>query len=295
MPGSQRLGMMQTEEEEKWSVEMEIEAQQYFQPIFERLRREPDDTLVSDLVNRVIPEWGRPLNDNELHAEMMADTFVGGSETSTNAIGYGVKLLIENPGAWRRLKSDPDKYLRTFIEEVLRLESPVQGLFRTAAIDIELHGITIPGGAMINIRYAAGQPRRTGIRVPGGTGPRAEQAGQAPRFRIRHTPLPRRAPRAAGTVLFFQGPGGSHRRDVVRAGQERFHHRAELRAKGAQGTAHRVQAGDLTRRPGHTERASRSTRTRAVQSICIFIPGSAAMPDRVSRFARPPVPLPASP
>ena len=96
----QRLGMMQTEEEEAWSVDMEIEAQHYFQPIFERLRREPDGTLLSELVNREIPEWGRALNDNELHAEMMADTFVGGSETTTNAIAYGVKLLIENPHVW---------------------------------------------------------------------------------------------------------------------------------------------------------------------------------------------------
>lgn len=152
----QRLGMMQTEAEEKWSVEMEIEAQHYFQPIFERLRKAPDDTLLSELVNRVIPEWGRPLNDNELHAEMMADTFVGGSETTTNAIGFGVKLLIENPHIWQALKADPDKHLRTFIEEVLRLEGPVQGLFRTAAKDLELHGVTIPAGSMLNIRYAAG-------------------------------------------------------------------------------------------------------------------------------------------
>ncbi len=151
----QRLGMMQTEEEELWSVEMEIEAQHYFQKIFDRLRVNPDDTLISELVNRVIPEWGRPLNDNELHAEMMADTFVGGSETSTNAIAYGVKLLIENPTIWERLKSDPEKYLRTFCEEVLRLECPVQGLFRMAAKDIEIQGVQIPAGSMINIRYAA--------------------------------------------------------------------------------------------------------------------------------------------
>lgn len=151
----QRLGAMQTEEEEQWSVEMEIEAQHYFQPIFERLREEPDDTLLSDLVNRVIPEWGRTLTDEELHAEMMADTFVGGSETSTNAIAYGVKLLIEDNDAWEKLKSDPDKYLKTLVEEVLRLESPVQGLFRHAVNDFELHGVTIPAGAMVNIRYAA--------------------------------------------------------------------------------------------------------------------------------------------
>ena len=151
----QRLGMMQTEEEEQWSVEMEIEAQHYFQPIFERLRKEPDDTLLSDMVNRVIPEWERPLTDNELHAEMMADTFVGGSETTTNAIGYGLKLLIENPDVWQKLRSNPDKYLRTFCEEVVRLEGPVQGLFRMAANDIEMHGVLIPKGAMINVRYAA--------------------------------------------------------------------------------------------------------------------------------------------
>ncbi len=151
----QRLGMMQTEAQERWSVEMEIEAQHYFQKVFERLRKEPDNTLLSEMVNRVIPEWGRPLNDNELHAEMMADTFVGGSETTTNAISAGVMLLIQNPQVWQRLKSDPDRHLKTFIEEVLRLEGPVQGLFRTAAQDIELHGVTIPKGAAINIRYAA--------------------------------------------------------------------------------------------------------------------------------------------
>ena len=151
----QRLGMMQTEEEERWSVEMEIEAQHYFQPIFERLRKKPDDTLLSDMVNRVIPEWGRALSDNELHAEMMADTFVGGSETTTNAIGYGMKLLIENPRVWQKLKGDPDRYLRTFCEEVVRLEGPVQGLFRMAANDVEMHGVTIPRGTMVNIRYAA--------------------------------------------------------------------------------------------------------------------------------------------
>ncbi len=151
----QRLGMMQTEEEERWSVEMEIEAQHYFQAIFEKLRKTPDDTLVSEMVNRVIPEWGRPLNDNELHAEMMADTFVGGSETSTNAISAGVMLLIQNPDVWAKLKSNPDEYLRTFVEEVLRLEGPVQGLFRNAAADIELHGVLIPKGSLINVRYAA--------------------------------------------------------------------------------------------------------------------------------------------
>ena len=150
-----RLALVQTEEEERWSVEQEIEAQHYFQPIFERLREQPDSTLLSELVNTVIPEWGRALTDEELHAEMMADTFVGGSETTTNALSAGVMLLVQNPNVWARLKSDPERYLRAFIEEVLRLEGPVQGLTRFAAADIELHGVTIPKGSVVNVRYAA--------------------------------------------------------------------------------------------------------------------------------------------
>jgi cytochrome P450 len=151
----QRLGMMQTEEEALWSTEMEIEAQHYFQPIFERLRVEPNDTLLSDLVNTVIPEWGRTLTDEELHAEMMADTFVGGSETSTNALSGGIMLLTQHKDQWAKLKSDPDKYVPQLVEEAVRLEGPVQGLFRTAAVDVEMHGVKIPAGAIVNIRYAA--------------------------------------------------------------------------------------------------------------------------------------------
>ena len=149
----QRLGMMQSEDEERWSVEQEIEAQHYFQKIYERLRAKPDDTVLSDLINT--PMGDRPLNDNELHAHMMADTFVGGSETTTNALSGGVWLLCQFPDQYAKLKADPDKHLRTFIEEVLRLESPVQGLFRVTMREVELHGVTIPKGATVNVRYAA--------------------------------------------------------------------------------------------------------------------------------------------
>jgi cytochrome P450 len=110
---------------------------------------------LSELVNTEIEAWGRTLNDNELHAEMMADTFVGGSETTTNALSAGIKLLIEKPDIWNKLKSDPNKYLKVFIEEVLRLESPVQSLMRHTVNNVELSGVNIPKGSVINVRYAA--------------------------------------------------------------------------------------------------------------------------------------------
>lgn len=152
----QRLGLMQTPEERLWSARKEVEAQQYFQPIFERLRRHPEDTLLSDLVNNEVPEWGRSLTDNELHSEMMADFFVGGSETTTNALAAGLVALVEDPGLWERLCADPERLLPVFVEEVIRTEGPVQGLLRETAVDVEMHGVTMPAGSVVNLRFAAG-------------------------------------------------------------------------------------------------------------------------------------------
>jgi cytochrome P450 len=150
-----RLGLMQTPEERVASAQDEIEAQHYFQTKYEQLRQRPNDSLLSDLVNNQVKEWGRTLTDNELHSEMMADLFVGGAETTTNALSGGVMLLIRNPDIWEQVKSDTDRYLEPFIEEVLRLESPVQCLLRETSVDVELHGVTIPAGAIVSIRFAA--------------------------------------------------------------------------------------------------------------------------------------------
>ena len=45
--------------------------------------------------------------------------------------------------------------MKPFVEEVVRLESPVQSLMRFVNEDTELAGVTIPKGAMVNIRFAA--------------------------------------------------------------------------------------------------------------------------------------------
>jgi cytochrome P450 len=151
----QRMGLMQTPEERIWSADQEIEAQHYLKARYEEVRAHPNESLLSDLVNNQVKEWGRRLTDNELHSEMMADLFVGGSETTTNALSGGVVLLIRNPDVWERLKAAPDRYLEPFVEEVLRLESPVQCLLRETSTDVEVHGVTIPAGSIVSLRFAS--------------------------------------------------------------------------------------------------------------------------------------------
>ena len=164
----QRMGLAQTPSERIWSTEMEIEAQHYLQPIYDRLRREPDDSLLSVLVNREVPEWGRTLTDEELHSEVIVDLFVGGSETTTNALAAGVVELIEHPELWERLSADPDAHLETFVEEIVRLEAPVRALMRQTATEIELHGVTIPEGALVLLLYGSANRDERRFRCPDG-------------------------------------------------------------------------------------------------------------------------------
>lgn len=151
----QRFGAIQSEEADMANVAKQIEAQRFFQPLIEKLRREPDGSLFSDLINEEVPGWGRTLNNNELHAHLMADTFVGGSETTANAISAGFVHLCRDRETWRKLKSDPERYLRPFVEEVLRLESPVLHLARVTQKEFELDGTVIPAGSLILMGFGA--------------------------------------------------------------------------------------------------------------------------------------------
>jgi cytochrome P450 len=135
-----------------------IQFQRYFLARMEERRADPKDDILSDLVNARLEEQGnpegRPLNGAEL-LSIIQQLLVAGNETTTNAFAAGMVLLLQNPDQLALLKSGDDKLMRTFCEEVLRLESPVAGLFRTTTRDTVLGGFEIPAGSLVNLRWAA--------------------------------------------------------------------------------------------------------------------------------------------
>ena len=60
--------------------------------------------------------------------------------------------LIRHPETLPRLQADPE-LIKTFVEEVLRWESPVVFLFRSAKRDVELSGTTIPEGSSVMVDF----------------------------------------------------------------------------------------------------------------------------------------------
>ena len=142
-------------------------------------------------------------DDPELHFDMREqltiltiDLLASGNETTTAAITSGVKLLIENPSAIAEVRADP-RVVRNLAEEILRLESPAQGMFRRVTRDTTLGGVPLHEGDLLSVRFGAAN-RDEHQFPPGAHRPASSAARQAPRARHRPPSLHRRTARATG-------------------------------------------------------------------------------------------------
>jgi len=117
----------------------------------EAYRHTPADNIFSDIANGQVD--GRPLDVNEV-VSIISQLLVAGNETTTNTMAMGLHLMITE-GHEAALRAEPAK-IAVFVEEVLRLTTSLQGLFRRATADTELHGIRIPKDAILMLRWAAG-------------------------------------------------------------------------------------------------------------------------------------------
>jgi cytochrome P450 len=152
MPFSRGL----TAEQEMYVAEQGVAFQRYIWSHVEEKRKHPTDDVLSHLAHARFNDavhGERPLTDAEI-INLIDHLFIGGNETTTFAITSGLWLLTSHPEVERRLRDEPDR-IPTFVDEVLRLESPTQGLWRGVARDVEIGGVPIPKGATVHIRYGA--------------------------------------------------------------------------------------------------------------------------------------------
>jgi len=134
-----------------------VEAQQFFASVIEDRRRRPRDDIISELVHTQLTDErtgeSRLLDMHELQ-DLLDQLLTGGNETTTNALGSAMMLLMQRPGTIERMRDDP-KLVRNFIEEALRFETPVLHLWRVATVDAEIAGVPIPKGSNIALGYAS--------------------------------------------------------------------------------------------------------------------------------------------
>ena len=131
---------------------LHAEYHDYRSALIERKLREPGDDLTSLLVHARID--GKPLTDQQLHGYLNL-LIAAGNETTRNALSRGMSAFVEHPAQIERLMSDPDTYVESAVDEVVRWTTPVIQFARTATTDVELHGQTIRAGDHVGIWYTA--------------------------------------------------------------------------------------------------------------------------------------------
>ncbi len=99
----------------------------------------PQDTLTSLVAAELN---GRTLTDDEI-VGFMGFLFIAGSATTTQLIGNMIYRLLQHPDQMELVRNNPDLH-DTCVEESLRYDAPVNGLFRTAVEDTESLGVEVP-------------------------------------------------------------------------------------------------------------------------------------------------------
>ena len=123
----------------------------YFDRIIERKRAEPDQDLISMLVE--LEAEGDSLTDAEVMA-MCEQILVGGHDTTTALISNGILALLQSPDELERLRANTE-LITTAVEEFLRYETPAPRNTRIATADIAIGGHHIRAGQTVVLMLGA--------------------------------------------------------------------------------------------------------------------------------------------
>jgi cytochrome P450 len=116
----------------------------------------PSDDIMTELLNvEFVDEQGvtRRLTRDELliYLNVVAGA---GNDTTTRLIGWAAKVLAEHPDQRRQLVEDPTLIPKA-VEELVRFEPPAPHVARYVTRDVEIHGQTVPQGAVMMMLIGA--------------------------------------------------------------------------------------------------------------------------------------------
>jgi cytochrome P450 len=107
------------------------------------------ETLADDLISELIraEDDGDRLTGDELRM-LVAGLLMAGTDTTRNQLAAAVDVLSAHPDQWALLGEHPELAAGA-VEEVMRHSPIAVGMLRTAVVDVELAGVTIPAGTLV--------------------------------------------------------------------------------------------------------------------------------------------------
>jgi cytochrome P450 len=136
---------------------------EYFAAVWEerKAQNEPGDDLISMLVHG---ESTRDMPPNEYLGNILL-LIVGGNDTTRNSISGGVLALNQFPEQYEKLRANHG-LIHTMVPEIIRWQSPVAHMARTASQDTELGGKHIKKGDRVVMWYLSGNRDDSAIENP---------------------------------------------------------------------------------------------------------------------------------
>jgi cytochrome P450 family 150 subfamily A5 len=130
-----------------------------FTAYIEDRRRNPHDDVMTGMATATFPDGSIPEAIDV--ARIAANLFAAGQETTVRLFGTALQRIGDDQ-ALQQLLREHREHIPNFVEECLRIESPVKGDFRLARVTSQLGGVEIPAGTTVMVVNGAANrdPRR---------------------------------------------------------------------------------------------------------------------------------------
>jgi cytochrome P450 len=152
-------GLVATEEERQAEL---MECLAYFTGLWnERVNQPPAGDLISMMAHG---EATRNMTPDEYLGNVIL-LIVGGNDTTRNSISGGVLALNQNPAEYEKLRADPS-IIPNMVPEIIRWQTPLAHMRRTALADVEMAGQTIKKGDKVVMWYVSGNRDEAAIPDP---------------------------------------------------------------------------------------------------------------------------------
>lgn len=146
------IGLGATREEHLEAARCGVEFQRYFSAILADPARRPAGSLVERVALAAATAEFALTQAEQL--SLLHMLMIAGHETTTSTLGSLLMVLATRPALVADVRGDA-RLQRRLIEEVLRLQAPVQGVFRVTTRELEWGGATLPAGTRVCLRLGA--------------------------------------------------------------------------------------------------------------------------------------------
>ena len=117
-----------------------------FHSYIENRRREPRGDVLTELAQAKYEDGSTPDIDDVMNLSTFL--FAAGTETTTKLVSSAMRVIAENPEYETYLREDRGR-IPAFLEETLRMESPVKSHFRMARTSTTIGDTEIPAGSTV--------------------------------------------------------------------------------------------------------------------------------------------------